>query len=869
MKKSITILTISVMLFALSIIFTSCSKCEHTYFSDCDKTCNECGEVRETTAEHYYYGDCDGGCHSCFEDREVVAEHSWIPATCTTGEACEGCGALKGEALGHTWVDADCDTPKTCSVCEITEGNALGHTPAEDDGDCTTEVECTACGEITTPARTEHTQSEDDEDCSTAVTCEHCDHIFVEAKSHDFATGEAWSCTHTAHWYSCLNEGCYAKDNYSEHIPEEDDGDCTTHLLCDECGWVLVEGNDSHSYGYVNNGDGTHTYGCSACSVKTIEEHTFDQSCVCVCGTVVIDATEMTNEQLNTAMAEKLASGITDIIVILSPDADDDASSSDTDTMQYAIRSALNSSDVADGSVNLTIKGLKAVASGFLGTYDYYNEETGHYVEEAAVTKIRSITFMDATEIGWGAFENCTSLVSVFAPNVSYIAIYAFAGCTSLETVSLTSEGDIALGEINMAKIVFGAPSVSEQVKLILHANKQADVVENAFAGYTFGAVMYVCADITNAHSLGETVAYFWNEDFTVCYAGYPCTKCSYIDVVETVSATLEAVTENSTAHSAVFTNEEFEAQTKTFGYIYDSETNTYSVWNEDGLNIWRLAVAKDYATNLTLMDDITLSTEGITVDENGKPSASNWTWVYRFEGTLDGNGHSIVNLRIYDANEACFIGVAWSATIKNLTLENPVVYGEDPYTASLVSQLHLGSSLINCHVQGGSVTGEMSGVGGLVGTVSYGESYIYGCTNSAKVTGTRWVGGIIGTGGSNISDINVVIVACANFGEVSGTEEVGGIAGNLEIYDELIACYTTGGNLCGDTDGTATVCYYVADSETDTMEGTTAVTNVNTADVVNAMNAAIDTYNSSATVKVTYKWAVGAGGVPVLVEAE
>ena len=34
--------------------------------------------------------------------------------------------------------------------------------------------------------------------------------------------------------------------------------------------------------------------------------------------------------------------------------------------------------------------------------------------------------------------------------------------------------------------------------------------------------------------------------------------------------------------------------------------------------------------------------------------------------------------------------------------------------------------------------------------------------------------------------------------------------------------------------------------------------TALNSEDVVNAMNAAIDTYNSDATTKVTYQWKVG-----------
>lgn len=291
-------------------------------------------------------------------------------------------------------------------------------------------------------------------------------------------------------------------------------------------------------------------------------------------------------------------------------------------------------------------------------------------------------------------------------------------------------------------------------------------------------------------------------------------------------------------------------------GYTYDEATTTYTVYTEAGLNKWREAVEENEETNLTLGADIIMSTDGITVDENGKPSGSNWTAIDTFEGTLDGGGHSIGNLRIYSEIDACFIGMASNAAIKNLTLVTPVVYGTTAYTASLASQIAMGTSIINCHVQGGSVTGQ-NGTGGLIATIAYKTCYVYGCTNSAKVTGTQWVGGIIGT----IAIDGNVFAACANTGEINGNSRVGGIAGKPGSSEKLIACYTTKGNLCGNTSPTVTGSYYVASEDTDGEDGTTAVADaaaLNSADVVSAMNAAIDTYNSSATTQVTYKWKVG-----------
>ena len=293
-----------------------------------------------------------------------------------------------------------------------------------------------------------------------------------------------------------------------------------------------------------------------------------------------------------------------------------------------------------------------------------------------------------------------------------------------------------------------------------------------------------------------------------------------------------------------------------------DGTTTTYTVYTEAGLNAWREAVEENMATNLTLGADIILSTDGIEVT-NDKPSGSNWTYVMRFSGTLDGGGHRIVNLRMYDEEYAHFIWVVDGGTIKNLTFVNPVIYCKDRYTATLASQIVGCSSIIGCHVQGGSVTGYI-GTGGLIATISDDTNYIYGCTNSAKVTGTQWVGGIVGSG----SNTDNVFAACANTGEVSGNDFVGGIVGHSKTSEELIACYTTKGKICGNTSATVTGSYYVASGETDEEGGTTAVADaaaLNSTEVVNAMNAAIDTYNSSATIKVDYQWKVGTT-LPVLI---
>ena len=307
---------------------------------------------------------------------------------------------------------------------------------------------------------------------------------------------------------------------------------------------------------------------------------------------------------------------------------------------------------------------------------------------------------------------------------------------------------------------------------------------------------------------------------------------------------------------------------TKQLGGYAVTDDGTYTVYTVAGLQKWNEAVAGNSKTNLTLGADILLPTRNISVDENGRPSGSNWATVDRFIGTIDGCGHSIVNLRTYGSVASFINRCSTSSVVKNLTFLTPVVY-QSSQPVGVIAGRFSGSLIENCHVQGGSVTGEESSVGGLVGSFVSQEVKIFASTNSAKIKGTKWVGGIVGRG-FNQSDEGPAIVACVNTGEVSGNSQVAGITGvSCYLYD-VVGCYTTQSVISG-ADGRISGCYYMAEADTDGEDGTTAVadeTALNSEEVVNAMNAAIDTYNSSATAKVTYKWKVGAT-LPELVVAE
>ena len=269
-----------VIVLCLLVSLTSCKKkCEHEYDNACDSTCNLCEEVRD------------------------VGEHEFNSADCINAKTCKFCGVTEGEPLGHSPAedDGDCTTPIKCKICEEVvikaiehdfSGNYIydntqhwnvcqndgcleisekvNHTPEEDDGDCTTFIRCTICDEIlnnvlehdfsgnfvhdesghwkvcqndncnVTSEKINHTPKEDDGDCTTDILCTSCDEILIKGLEHDFSGNFVHD--ESGHWKVCQNDNCNVTSEKINHTPKEDDGDCTTDILCTECEEVLIKG---------------------------------------------------------------------------------------------------------------------------------------------------------------------------------------------------------------------------------------------------------------------------------------------------------------------------------------------------------------------------------------------------------------------------------------------------------------------------------------------------------------------------------------------------------------------------------------------------------------------------------------------------
>jgi len=283
--------------------------------------CDDCGNTYGDLLLNCREGEVAGVCASC--DYEMY--HAGGTPTCTEQAICQNCGLPYGKTLPHTWKfneeastlnvekktfnividcsecgkvypiattwnaetevtqEGDCVTPELTKF--YTSGNAWGvafeieeiveTAPATGEHnlelvkteEATCEYpayywyECTECDygknyEDPTGALADHIPETDDGNCTTAVLCSVCDEVIVEANAehnYEVVKTEPATCEYPAYfWYEC-SECDWEKNGedptgaLADHIPETDDGNCTTAVLCSVCDEVIVEANAEHN----------------------------------------------------------------------------------------------------------------------------------------------------------------------------------------------------------------------------------------------------------------------------------------------------------------------------------------------------------------------------------------------------------------------------------------------------------------------------------------------------------------------------------------------------------------------------------------------------------------------------------------------
>ena len=225
---------------------------------------------------------------------------------------------------------------------------------------------------------------------------------------------------------------------------------------------------------------------------------------------------------------------------------------------------------------------------------------------------------------------------------------------------------------------------------------------------------------------LGGGTFYFRPQNNVVLEAG---SRYKYTVKVNATGLTLEGCTIGDWADGGG------ESGAAELGYIYDSNTKTYTVYNADGLLAWNEAAQKDRSINCTLTADIDLTGKDWT------PIGTNYDNSYK--GTFDGGGHTITGLTVttYDKYAGLFGWLNSAGTVKNVVMEGVQITNNHSsgFAGGVVGNSW--GTIENCSVSG-SVNGEVY-VGGVVGKQTSGS--MTGCSSSATVKGTVNVGGVAG----------------------------------------------------------------------------------------------------------------------------
>ena len=192
-------------------------------------------------------------------------------------------------------------------------------------------------------------------------------------------------------------------------------------------------------------------------------------------------------------------------------------------------------------------------------------------------------------------------------------------------------------------------------------------------------------------------------------------------------------------------------AAAKDLGYTIESN-GSYTVYNADGLlNVAELVNGGKTDINITLEKNIDLTGKDWT------PIGTDYDNSYK--GTFDGGGHTITGLTFTTNDEyaGLFGWLNRAGTVKNVVME--------------------GVQITSNQIYGGSI-------GGVVG---YSWGTIENCSVSGSVSGTVYVGGVVGV------QIDGSITGCSSSATVKGMVDVGGVAGQTNSSATLTACYATG----------------------------------------------------------------------------
>ncbi|MFR2847050.1 MAG: hypothetical protein ACLTC4_07885 [Hungatella hathewayi] len=195
--------------------------------------------------------------------------------------------------------------------------------------------------------------------------------------------------------------------------------------------------------------------------------------------------------------------------------------------------------------------------------------------------------------------------------------------------------------------------------------------------------------------------------------------------------------------------------------------------------------------------------------------NALQWIPMADYQGTFDGGGHSLTNLKLESAGEVGLIGsLGNQGIVKNIGVDTASISATANNAGAIVGHV----TGANCQIIGCWNRADIRGrgnLGGVVGGCEGGGLLLEGCFNTGRIdsTGKAEVGGVCGgfrTEGNNI------VRNCYNRGAIVGGEYTGGVLASCYAGVIVQNCFnasTVRGNFgtggVGAKYGTYSNCYY------------------------------------------------------------
>lgn len=339
-------------------------------------------------------------------------------------------------------------------------------------------------------------------------------------------------------------------------------------------------------------------------------------------------------------------------------------------------------------------------------------------------TRLRELRLPEGMDIiEWGAFKDCVNLRKVtFGKNLRVIDEYAFENCRSLQAVELpegldTIEEDAFYRCRSVRKI-----SIPESLDVWDYIPNQSLQELKIYGGFSDGGLDYYVASCMRTKKkltiYAKEKSDVWN---------YVKEKVKEKDMKNVVLKKLPGKAKP-------------EPQETVTGRLDNS-------WYKKDVKKLTISTPAQFASFLEMDTyDYNLSKKKIvlTKDINMK-GYQGLSGIYEFDGELDGRGHHVRNLTIYQPgreNVGMIRELNGNGVVKNLKVHGAITGGS--YVGGIVGMLTDTATLSNCHFYG-TVKGKTQ-VGGIAGGAYYSELVtVKQCVNHGKVSGNYFVGGVLG----------------------------------------------------------------------------------------------------------------------------